>query len=68
MTLDLSVYGELLLALLPELVLTGWSLVLLIFVALTALLVAVHRRLARRALRRRRTRLGTSGDGSAQAA
>ncbi|HJS44218.1 MAG TPA: NADH-quinone oxidoreductase subunit N [Gemmatimonadales bacterium] len=33
MTLDLSVYSELLLALLPELVLTGWSLVLLIFVA-----------------------------------
>ena len=33
MNLDLSVYSELLLALLPELVLTGWSLVLLTFVA-----------------------------------
>jgi NADH-quinone oxidoreductase subunit N len=33
MSLDLSRYGDLLLALLPELVLTGWALVLLVFVA-----------------------------------
>jgi len=33
MSLDPSVYGDLLLSLLPELVLTGWTLVLLLFVA-----------------------------------
>ena len=33
MSLDLSNHGDLLLALLPELVLTGWALVLLLFVA-----------------------------------
>ena len=33
MSLDPSVYGDLLLSLLPELVLTGWALVLLLFVA-----------------------------------
>ena len=33
MSLDPSVYGDLMLSLLPELVLTGWSLVLLLFVA-----------------------------------
>ena len=33
MTLDPTIYNELLLALLPEIVLTGWALVLLLFVA-----------------------------------
>ncbi len=33
MSLDLSISAQLLLALLPELVLTGWALVLLLFVA-----------------------------------
>ena len=33
MKLDPSIYGDLLIALLPELVLTGWALVLLLFVA-----------------------------------